>query len=205
MMADARKPKTEGNLTRAKLAMIAALAVVLAVVLYLQYFAAEETALPEVAERESSAGSSKVSRTTSGESNGLPQPASTGDKKNWFDTEKSSDPWKPLPLKVALQFDPFATPPLFPQTIAHGRGATGPLTKEELEATTRAELESSSADARNALEALQRRGVKAVIAWHDRYYALVDDELIEVGDEIEGFKIVRISADGVDVVKELPR
>jgi hypothetical protein len=206
MMAETQQPDSGQKVTRVKLALIAALAVVFVAVLYNQYFAGGETPSADSSSKSGSpAGADGKKQASSEKSPRTDQRKLASDKKRIENKVNAPEPWKRMPLAVALRYDPFALPSAFPQSIAGSTGSGGPMTKEQLEARTQAQLDTASAETQKTLGLLQQRGVKFVIASEDRYYAIVDDKLIEVGDEISGFRVVRISADGVDVEKDMSR
>lgn len=67
----------------------------------------------------------------------------------------------------------------------------------------REELEKELQDIRAQLEALRHQGVHVIIQRKNEYIAMIGDRTIHVGDEINGFKVIGIDSDGVQIAHEL--
>jgi hypothetical protein len=113
--------------------------------------------------------------------------------------------WQSTDVAKTIQYDPFALPSLFPQRIqeakekqlAHESEATD---HSESDATARAE---SLKQLKTQFGELQRQGVRIVMEQNEKYVAVIGEKTIHVGDDIDGFTVVAIDAQGVRVSREL--
>ncbi|MEO1497073.1 MAG: hypothetical protein AAFV43_07985 [Planctomycetota bacterium] len=86
-------------------------------------------------------------------------------------------------LEAALLHDPFKVPAWSPR-----------LLEQTAEATANAE---SASDSEAAFAALEQLGVGMVLLGGDTPAATIGDQTVHVGDQIEGFRVMAITADGV--------
>lgn len=112
--------------------------------------------------------------------------------------------WKSPDVSTVVAYDPFALPPEFPQPSRLGGQG---LTSDGIIAADAASRASQLADAvarlQTELETLRQRGVSVIVKQHDQYVAMIGDRTVQVGDEINGFTVTAIEADGVRVEKKV--
>jgi hypothetical protein len=194
------------GLTRGKAAVVCALAVALAAVLYIQYgpsgdsdLIAAAPATPAIEPPRATAEQlPPVSQATAEVPETIARLATTAA----FDQSK----WKPPELATIVAYDPFALPAEFPQPprpagdpqlAAEGEG-------EAAEGISAADQLADAVEAlRMELAALQERGVHVVLRKHNEYVAMIGDRTIHVGDEINGFTVTAIEPDGVRVERKI--
>lgn len=190
----------QAGVTPGKLALIAILAVVLGGVLYIQ-FAPQSSSAPL-------SDHSAVSTVTAASKAPPPAPAGapaatsapaagrkkTGTVASWHSPE----------LMSIVTYDPFALPAAFPQpTQVDAQGALAQTaTAEEASAQLEA-LEAERTKSETELAGLRQQGVAVIIKKKQMYVAIVGNQEVHVGDEINGFTVIAIDADGVRVAKDL--
>ncbi|HEY4232537.1 MAG TPA: hypothetical protein VGM76_03865 [Lacipirellulaceae bacterium] len=193
-------PKKQLGVTPAKLIVIGVLSLVLVAILYLQF---------------SSSPTTSASAVTAGPARHRPSgaaPAAVADNSDLSTPEQASSGkpdfssnWQAADLSKVVQHDPFATPASFPQRLK--AGAEDKLAQETAKTVDAKAEETARADAIKAMQSqfvqLQHEGVHVIMEQHDKYVALVGDRTIHVGDQIEGFTVVAIDADGVRVARDL--
>jgi hypothetical protein len=116
----------------------------------------------------------------------------------------SSD-WQGAELTKVVLYDPFALPPSFPQRLKAGEEEK--LAKETVNTEDAKAEEAARTEAIKVMQTefvqLQHEGVRVIMQQHDKYVALVGERTLHVGDEINGFTVVSIDADGVRVARDL--
>jgi hypothetical protein len=116
----------------------------------------------------------------------------------------SSD-WQGADLAKVVLYDPFALPPSFPQRLKAGEEEK--LAKETVNTEDAKAEEAARADAIKVMQTefvqLQHEGVRVIMQKQDQYVALVGERTLHVGDEINGFTVVSIDAEGVRVARDL--
>jgi chemotaxis protein histidine kinase CheA len=202
---DKTKRAKPASVTPAKLALIAVLAVVLVTVLYVQFgSSSSETATLAVGRpRHRPAIAPQPTAEPKPADNNQEQAASANEPRK---RSGNSSNWQVTDLAKVVVYDPFALPALFPQRMKEVRD-------NQLAKAAAVKTDDSEADAAARAEALkqmttqfdqlQREGVRVVMQQHDKFVALIGDRTIHVGDEIDGFTVVAIDANGVRVARDL--
>ena len=187
--------------TPKKLALIGVLGVVLIVVLYVQFRPSGDE-LPVIASESPvrprpAAGRAKTSQTI--------DPAATAEPSSDVST-MDFDKWRPQAMATVVQHDPFALPASFPQPLPTNAEAAftnlGDDSNDQV-ADAAASLDQQIQQSRAELESLRNLGVQVLMRQGDGYVAMVGDRTIHVGDEINGFTVVAIDANGVRVARDL--
>jgi hypothetical protein len=196
--------KKATGLTPAKLILIGVLSLVLLAVLYIQFGSSSaETASPPYEPPHCRPAVAATQPAAPKPVDDNKQTATTADavpKK----AEITSN-WQTADVATAVQYDPFALPPLFPQRIQEAKD--NKLAKDAVEtddghadAAARAE---SLKELTTEFSQLQRQGVRVIMQKQDKYVAMIGDKTIHVGDDIDGFTVVAIDANGVRVARDL--
>jgi hypothetical protein len=181
--------------------LIGVLAVALGGVLYFQFGRSVATEPQSAAQLTTVSQPRTTNAKPSSTSDGSPVPTAAAPKQ-----VLALGNWQPPDLASVIQYDPFALPASFPQPPP--TGPDGQLAQAEAnvlqdESTLRAALETERKQTQSELEGLRRQGVHVIIRRHDEYVAIVGDQEVHVGDQIDGFTVIAIGADGVRVAKEL--
>jgi hypothetical protein len=192
----------KAGVTPGKLTLIGVLAVVLCVVLYQQLRPLVKTRNPPTqlaaaAHNDATSPQSAVS---------LAEPATTTDDSAPRKKTGTVTSWQSPNLASIVQYDPFALPATFPQPQnPDEQSAIAQNAAHAEEATADQEaLEAERAKFEGELEALRQQGVALIIKRKNAYVAVVGDQELHVGDEINGFKVIAIDTkDGVKVAKDL--
>jgi hypothetical protein len=195
-VADAQNSAKKAGLTRGKAILIAVLAVVLVVVLFLQFGGASAAKSTEtIGHRPNrSVAAAPPASTTAKPSGGAETKPATG-KQMAARLVIDESRWKPPKLAAVVAYDPFALPASFPQPA---RVAGDPKSggSEGLIAAAAADDAKRLADAveelRKQLKELEERGVHVIIREPDQYAAVIGDRMLHVGDEINGFTVTAI-------------
>jgi chemotaxis protein histidine kinase CheA len=194
--------KKQTGVTPAKLILIGVLCFVLLAVLYIQFGSShEETpiATSEPLNRASAAAASTAAKPA--DENKQPTTTAGAAPKK---TEITSN-WQTTDVAAAIQYDPFALPPLFPQRIQEAKDDK--LAKDAHRTDDSDAAAAARAENRKQLTTefgqLQHQGVRVVMEKHDKFVAMIGDKTVHVGDNIDGFTVVAIDADGVRVARDL--
>jgi hypothetical protein len=186
----------QAGVTPGKLALIGGLAIALAAVLYLQYAPSERpaavaTPMPRTATQ---AAANQVNSAVQGAAAPAVPLKKTGTVTKWHAPN----------LDRVVAYDPFALPAAFPKpqstdeaTVAQTAAATQDASQRQ------AELEAARAKSEGELQGLKQQAVKVMITRNDEFVAIVGDQEVRVGDELNGFKVIAIDSDGVHVAKDL--
>ncbi len=199
-MAKKQSWTKQAGVTPSKLALIAVLAVVLVGVLYRQ-FAPESKPPLSVAPPPVFTTSVASAPSASPPVAAVAPPDQSAPRKRTGAVASWSSP----EFTPVVDFDPFALPASFPQPqhadeqVALAQGATA---AEEASAQ-QAALEAERTKSEGELQGLKQQGVAVIIKKNKKYVALVGDQEVQVGDEINGFKVIAIDADGAIVAKDL--
>jgi hypothetical protein len=190
----------QAGITPGKLVLIAVLAVVLGGVLYIQ-FAPQSSSSPPPSHPvpPTVAAARKLPVQNLVGVPALPSETATLRKKTG---EVAS--WHSPELTPIVAYDPFALPAAFPQPtkvdeqggLAQSEAAVDPSVQQ-------AELEAERTKSESELAGLREQGVAVVIKKKKEWYAIVGDQEIHVGDQINGFTVIAIDAGGVRVAKDL--
>ena len=199
-MADGPDRAQRSGATPGKLILIAVLAVVLAAVLYIQFGRSGSADVP-AARKPTAARRAQGGRASAAATREQEQPTKTLD-----DAPREPDDdaaWKPPDLATVIAYDPFAVPASFPQprranddvgSFQDGETAAN----QGIDAMVR-DLEQT----RKQLEDMRQLGVKVILEQHGQYVALIGDQMIHVGDEINGFTVTAITPSGVRVERKI--
>lgn len=190
----------QAGVTPGKLVLIGVLAVVLVGVLYIQYGPttqqAETNAPQPTATAESTVGPARSAPTTAV----VLEPVDAAPRKQ----TGAVAGWQSPDLGSIVQYDPFSLPASFPQPRHDDEGALAQDAVQTLDASAQqAALAAERTKSEAELQGLRQQGVHVIIRREDRYVAIVGDKEVHVGDEIDGFKVIGIDADGVRVAKDL--
>ncbi len=201
------KPKSlpkQVGVTRAKLIAIVVLAVVLVGVLYKQYGGSPanpvQPEVPQSASVEQESSERPAARVTRRGKSAPPVAETTAAvtvpvRLESFDQEA----WKPRDLATVTQYDPFALPASFPQSVVVAKGNVANGDEGSPADADANRLADTVAKLQTELEQLKQRGVHVIIRERDQYVALIGDRTIHVGEEIDGFTVTAIGPDGVHV------
>jgi hypothetical protein len=192
--------------TNKKLALIGVLAVVLIGILYAQYgtsFGGEGA--------EESSGALAIRRPTRPRSAKSVEQQSTaetqdGPSAEWLIKSVDQRPWKSPPLSDVVKYDPFALPAAFPQPmVVTDAGVVSPDgTVIAADATIDADKQAAAlAKIESKLAELQQKGVRVIIQGRKQATAVIGDRTVQVGDDVDGFTVKAIQADGVVVERKL--
>jgi hypothetical protein len=185
--------------------LIGVLAMLLVTILYAQY---GRSLSGEAADEASGTlASRRPSRSLAANSAGQP----AGEKADGQSAEfliKTVDrrEWKSPALSDVTRYDPFALPAAFPQPVVFaGPGLTTPegvLIEDDgtVDADQRA---AALAKVELKLAELQQRGVRVIIQGRKQATAVIGDRTVHVGDDVDGFTVKAIQADGVVVERKL--
>jgi hypothetical protein len=189
------------GLTPVKMALLVLLAAVLIGVLYHQ-LGGSTTKPPAVAAHRSNAREASAVEPNSGATQ-VPSAkvATTRRKKTTI-----RDDWQSPSLANVEGYDPFALPASFPQPPVPG--TTGALAQvqaksREDEAVQLAALAAEREQTQSQLIGLRQQGVQVIIKRNDQYVAIVGEQEVHVGDQLNGFTVTAIDADSVHVAKDL--
>lgn len=203
-MADNDSGSKKSGLTRGKAITIGVLALVLVVVLYLQYGStgAESTNMPSAY---------KPRRPVVEAPTDLPSPAATEKKGQ----QVTSGPrvavaavvdesrWKSPNLTEVVDYDPFALPLAFPQPqTVEANGANAKNLIAEAAEDDKQKLAELVAQQQMEWQELKQRGVHVIVRQHDEYVAVIGDQTVHVGEEILGYTVTRIDSQGVHVERK---
>jgi hypothetical protein len=192
----------KAGVTPGKLTLIGVLAVVLCVVLYQQLRPLVKTKntptqLATAAHNDATSLKSAAS---------LAEPVTTTDDNAPRKKTGTVTSWQSPNLASIVQFDPFALPASFPQPQnPDEQSAIAQNAAQAEEATADQEaLDAERTKSESELEGLRQQGVAVIIKKKTEYVAIVGDQELHVGDEINGFTVISIDAkDGVRVAKDL--
>lgn len=178
-------PETAGdNRIQAKTALAIGLAIVFAIVVAVQIRACWPDA----------------ERTAGAESN--------GSETDWLDPEFSQLPglnrtggddreadgkWPKVRLSECARYDPFATPDGF---ILNNRKRVQQEAGSEV-SQTEIEITKKRAAQEQVISSLREAGVNAVLKGSKQSTAIVGTQMVRVGEEFEGFRVLAIEPDGI--------
>jgi hypothetical protein len=214
-MADARNAEKKSGLTRGKAILIAVLAVVLVAVLYIQFGPSAATATSPTGQYHPpgppAAAKPALVQTASSSTSPAVTPAVAVSPTAPAAKEVIAAPiidetrWKAPDVNAVTNYDPFALPASFPQAgkKAGDPKASGPdALIQEAAANDAKRLAEAIEKLRTQLRELEARGVHVIIHEGDQYAAMIDDRMLHVGDEINGFTVTAIDAHGVHVERK---
>ncbi len=191
----------KAGVTPGKLVLIAMLAVVLCGVLYLQFGpiggqTSTRVALP-------AAAADSTIRTTTATAQAAP--AAAADDATLRKKTGAVATWQSPDLKPVIEYDPFALPASFPQPghADNSAALAQSAAAAEAAAAEQAALQAERSKSESELQGLRQQGVHVIIKRDDHFVAMVGDQEVHVGDQIDGFTVIAIDADGVRVAKDL--
>jgi hypothetical protein len=189
------------GVTPGKLALVGVLAVVLGGVLYIQFGPisqqASTSAPPPAMAAESTA--SPIDSNAAVDVALAPADAAPSKKTGAVAS------WQLPELASVVEYDPFALPASFPQpqnadeeaALAHNAVQTQDASVQQ------AALAAERTKSETELQGLRQQGVQVILRLDNKYAAIVGDKEVHVGDQIDGFTVIAIDADGVRVAKDL--
>jgi hypothetical protein len=189
------------GVTPGKLALIGVLAVVLVIVIYIQYgdqlkSTATSTMPATAAATRSKPAISKAAKKDDVAETDFTLRKSTGSRATWQAPELGS----------VVAYDPFALPASFPQPSqgdVENALAQTEAQKTQDASVQQAALEAERTQLQSALTSLKQQGVQVIVKREDQYIAIIGDQEVRVGDEFQGFTVVAIDANGVRLAKDL--
>lgn len=180
--------KPTPKVTPRQWAVLGLLAAVLAGVLWLQLGGREQNAEENIGRRQ--AGSDRAEAAPPA-SRPFPTGTSAASPGKPGGEPRALTPWPTLTLAEAAAYDPFQPLPAPP--IEESR----PLAKPAAKTKPSQDAAQRKARQEQALAALRKTGVTAVLQGPYGATAIVGRRLIRVGDQIDGFRVVAIEPDGV--------
>lgn len=187
----------QAGVTPGKLALISVLAVVLVGVLYLQFAPGKKpAAVAPPAPRATTRAAAAAARMPN------PQTAATGAGRKKTGTVVN---WHSPQFDRVVAYDPFALPAAFPKppTAEEAALAQSTAVSSQDAAQKQAELAAARQKTESELQGLKQQAVKVMLTRNDEFVAIVGDQEVHVGDELNGFKVIAIDSDGVHVAKDL--
>ncbi|HEX5471334.1 MAG TPA: hypothetical protein VFW73_05585 [Lacipirellulaceae bacterium] len=203
-MAEAPAKLNRQKLTRGKLILVAVLAVVLVVVVCIQFGrSGGTTSLPSDGYQRTRAAVASRSARVIAKSNATPttEAVNTGVA---LAPVIDATRWKSPVLESVVAYDPFALPSAFPQpkvVDGHKASSTRDLIAAAAADDAKRQVESLE-KLQTQLEELQQRGVQMIIFDHGQYAATIGDRTLHAGDEINGFTVTAINPDGVCIERK---
>jgi hypothetical protein len=202
-VAEVPSAQQKSGLTRGKAITIGILAVVLVVVLYLQFGSAgSESAADPVGytpRRQVSTATAVPPQQQAAEKKSQTASGANVDVTAVVDLAR----WKSPNLADVVDYDPFALPKAFPQPRLVGTDATK---AEGLIAAAAEDDKQKLADVlaqqQMQWQELKQRGVHVIVREHDEYVAVIGDQTVHVGDEVLGYTVTGIDSQGVHVERK---
>lgn len=191
----------KAGVTPGKLALIAVLAVVLGGVLYRQLGpTVKKSAAPTQFAAVTTDSSSSVETSNAPAAEDSATDVTAPRKKTGTVTS-----WQSPELASIVQYDPFALPASFPQPQHADEEVAMAQSAAQAEDATeqQAALEVERVKSEGELQGLRQQGVAVIIKKKKEYVAIVGAQEVHVGDQINGFTVIAIDADGVRVAKDL--
>lgn len=190
----------QAGITPGKLTLIAVLAVVLGGVLYIQYAPPSNSSPPPPPPAPRNAAARRLAPIQNIakaliSASQQPKPRKkTGEVGSWHSPE----------LAPIVDYDPFALPAAFPKPAEiDAQVALAQTTTAEEASAQQEALEAERTKSEGELAGLRQQGVAVIIKKKNEWFAMVGDQEVHVGDEINGFTVIAIDADGVRVAKDL--
>ncbi len=90
-----------------------------------------------------------------------------------------------------------------PRQIGNERALAQSAAQTQDASAQQAALEAERTQSESELQGLRQQGVDVIIKRKSEYVAIVGDQEVHVGDQINGFTVIAIDADGVQVAKDL--
>jgi hypothetical protein len=181
--------------TRAKLALVGLLAVVLVAVIGYQLRGRKPAPLVPRAEanQRQFAADSSAARTSDATPRGPARVAPA--------QRRPRNKWPDIPLSEVIAHDPFTLPPALLAIASESDTAKpGPSSKAEpADQSHRQELERRRAD---VLAAMRKKGVSMVLTSPGGTVATVGSLRLKVGDVVEGLRVAEIGPSGVVLIEE---
>lgn len=203
-MADNDSGTKKSGLTRGKTITIGVLALVLVVVLYLQYGSsgAQSTNTPSAYKprRPVAEAPTDPPQQTANEKKG--QQATNGPRVAVAAVVDEAR-WKSPNLSDVVDYDPFALPLAFPQPqTVEANGANSENLIAAAAENDKQKLAEILAQQQMEWQELKQRGVHVIVRQHDEYVAVIGDQTVHVGDEIMGYTVTGIDSQGVQVERK---
>lgn len=180
-----------------KLALIGVLAVVLIAVIYIQYGPSSDG---DVASATRAARQAPHLPSRSKPAHASTLQARLEDSLPHYSDSYLDQQWTTPDLAGVIRHDPFALPSRFPQQAS----ATPSLEVIEVDESAEAERLARKVDEiRAKLTELQQRGVRVIVDGRKEAAAIIGNLTVRIGDQIEGFTVTSIDADGVYIERKL--
>jgi hypothetical protein len=188
----------QAGVTPGRIILIGVLAIVLAAVLYSRFGPESGKGLPATASR----SAARQRATKPGSATAKSAQAAALKKTG------SVSVWQSPNLAAVVKYDPFALPAAFPQPRKAGDETDLAQNASQAQSASAqlAALEAERAKSEAELQALRQQGVQVIIENKNnkkQYVAVVGTEKVHVGDKIQGFTVIAIDANGVQVAKDL--
>jgi hypothetical protein len=191
-----RPGRASGSVAPGKLILIGVLAVVLVAVLYAQ-FGGRGSAAERTAGKSTPGRQATDERVSAADTDKQARGAETDNEAVRVPVDRSA--WNPPDLATVVAYDPFALPSRFPQPRL-----------EESKPASESDAAKRAVDGAQALEQVQKQlddmrqlGVKVILEQHGQYVALIGNQTIRVGDEVNGFTVTEITPTGVRVERKI--
>lgn len=186
-------PKTAPRMparSRGKALLIGALSIVLVVVLYVQF--GRRAGGSETVDAETASTPVPTPKLPSADKAATAEPSPEPEAEMRaalleFDQAR----WKPPELSKVVAYDPFALPAGFPRPSPLGGLAVAEADAATAEESSK-QLAEALAELRMQLDELKERGVHVIVGQKDQYVAMIGDRKVHVGDEINGFTVIKI-------------
>lgn len=201
-MANQATAAKQTGVTPGKLALVGVLAVVLVIVIYIQY-----------GDQLKSTATNTMPTTTAAKPLSKPAKSQAAKKEDVADADftlrkstGSRATWQAPELGSVVAYDPFALPASFPQPSqgdVENALAQTEAQKTQDASVQQAALEAERSQLQAALTSLKQQGVQVIVKREDQYVAIIGGQEVHVGDEFQGFKVVAIDATGVRLAKDL--
>lgn len=203
-MADNDSGTKTSGLTRGKAITIGVLALVLVVVLYLQYGStgSEPTTTPSAYKPRQPVVEAPADQPQQAANDKKMQQATNGARVVVAAVVDEAK-WKSPKLSDVVDYDPFALPLAFPQPqTVEANGANAKDLIAEAAEDDKQKLAEILAQQQMEWQELKQRGVHVIVRQHDEYVAVIGDQTVHVGEEILGYTVTRIDSQGVHVERK---
>jgi hypothetical protein len=178
--------KRRSRVTTVQRILVGALALIFVIVLLVQFGSTGGSSRPA----DSLAQSADMSQDSADARRADARPEKTG-----APMQPAPDrPWPVFSPASVKEFDPFAAPPI----LAAARGAFQPGNDVKNETSQASkDAEAKRKERLQKLEEVRKEEVQAILGTNRGFVAVVGAKIIHVGDQLHGFRVKEIKADGV--------